>query len=300
MKHAKLTLLAMTVALTACSEKDEAYYLSHPDEAKEKMAQCEKEINTAMKNRDEKTFNSIMAKGSECFVADRALKEIRRIEREKEKQERKAKEEAELKTAMEKLEQQYRNQSWQEFATIFANSECSKGSFVNKECKPMKAFYDTKIEKGLTELKALGVEKLLSEFDTYCKRDQRRYSTCDVWKLALEQQGKVEFAAIDFPTLSTKEEIYCDSKYNQNFFAREGACKAWHETVNAKEEVIINEFVQNYDKLKQTYNQCIDTISAEKSWEKRNKLESAYPCKQARKARIKLQLPYDDFKTKME
>ena len=44
--------MGVCLSLTACSEKDEAYYLKHIDEAKTKGAQCGREVEAAMRSRD--------------------------------------------------------------------------------------------------------------------------------------------------------------------------------------------------------------------------------------------------------
>ena len=81
--------MGVCLSLTACSEKDD--YRKHIDEAKTKWAQCEKDAEAAMRSRDKSTLETLMADGSEYNLARNAIKEDKRLQREKEENERKAK-----------------------------------------------------------------------------------------------------------------------------------------------------------------------------------------------------------------
>lgn len=297
----KKTLGIITVAflgLTACKEKDQAYYFANIDEAKSKIQQCKQQMKEAFKAKDEKAVKELTSENSECSVADRALKEHRKQEYEREIQERKAKELAEIEAIRTKLQAEYANKNWQEVTKAVANSECvSLFGFSKKtECQALEAVYNEKTSSVVTELKSQNLEELLAQRQTYCKQDQRPYSACSIWEKATTEVAKTAFANVQYVDLVAQEEVYCEK---DDYMKTRQPCKTWEETIKAKNQEQINQFVQDYEKLKAAYNQCVDQVAGV-GFDKRYKITSAYPCSQAQNARMRLKLPFDDFKNKME
>ncbi|QIW16028.1 hypothetical protein A4G20_06620 [Pasteurellaceae bacterium RH1A] len=291
MKVMKYSLLAMALGLTACGEKDQAYYAKNLDEAKVKLKECEKAFWEGKLKKEDKAF-------TECLAAEGAVKEQRRIEREKVEAERKAKEQAELEAAKAKMVEQYGSQSWQDFTKTVLNSSCLNtiGFERSSDCRAMETLYNEKINPAIEELKSQGLANLLNTRENYCKQDQRKFSTCDVWKRAAGEQAQVELAQVPYETLLSQEKTYC---LKGDYMKIDEPCKTWGNTVKAKNDEIVEAFTKDYEKLKVTYNQCIDQIK-KANWDKQYEISSTYPCRHAQDARIKLRLPYDNFDTKMD
>lgn len=207
--------MGVCLSLTACSEKDEAYYLKHIDEAKTKWAQCEKEAEAAMRSKDKSALETLMAKDSECNLVRNAIKEDTRLQREKEENERKAKLEADIAQAKAQLKQQYDALPWQEFVKAYVNSTCPSSWGTTPECEAMKAFYQEKTQPVITELRTKGLANLLKEEQNYCKQDKRRYSACDVWQTAVKEQATEEFQAMTLEQLDALKAYDDDYKKDQ-------------------------------------------------------------------------------------
>ena len=97
----------------------------------------------------------------------------------------------------------------------------------------------------------------------------------------------------------TLEELDALKAYDDDY-KKDQPRGAWREVFSQKEEAYITQLVSNYDQLKTIYNNCVDQVKSTQNWEKQYKITSSYPCKQASHARIKLQLPSDNFQTHME
>ncbi|MBN6077352.1 hypothetical protein HYE59_07360 [Aggregatibacter actinomycetemcomitans] len=285
--------VGLCLNLSACSEKDAAYYLSHIDEAKTKWTQCENDMETAMRTKDKAALEKIMAKGSECDLVRNAIKEDKRLQLEKEKNEREAQKAAEIAKAKELIEQQYGSQSWQEFVKTFVNSKCTNIWGKTPECEAMESLYQEKTQPIIKELKAKGLNSLLNEEQNYCKQDKRRYSACDVWQTAVKEQATEEFQAMSL------EQLNALKAYDEDY-KKEQPRQAWRSVFKEKEDAYIKQLTENYDQLKEIYNTCVDQVQSAKNWSEKHRISSDYPCRQASSARIRLQLPSDDFQTKME
>lgn len=113
------------------------------------------------------------------------------------------------------------------------------------------------------------------------------------------QQGKNELYKIPFEKLSLAENTYCKQDKRQY-----SVCQVWKETVEQQEKEIIENYVKNYESLKNDYNQCIDKMLAAKkqpqSWKLTSDIRDSYPCQQTVKARSQLQLGYSLGEEKME
>lgn len=296
MKKSLLLSVGIALFLTACSEPhDKTYYLDHIDEAKSRMAQCKDEMEEAFKNNDKEAFEKLGDKQSECSQADAAIREDRQRQREKERAEKEAQAKIELDKAMQQMESEYGKQTWQEFAHTYVNDKTCQGFFLaddNYQCRAFKALYEKKAQAGIDELKKQELSTLLGEEQTYCKTDKRRYSACDIWKRAANEKAKTDFEKLSFEDLAKLKEAYNNYQSPIN--------SAYSEIYRKKEKTVIDDFAGNYENLKKVYNQCVDAYQGTKDWKVRSQISDTYPCEQARSARSKLQLPYDNFKKKMD
>lgn len=287
-------------ALMACSEKDKEYYLSHADQAQEKVKQCRQQQEQAFSNNDKQKFRQI-EQDKECQAAREAVKEHRRQQAEKERLEREAQEKAAIEQAKQKFNTEFGQLNWQQFAPHFVNHQCGKMYIGNKdfECRAFKELYDEKVAQAKSELGKLNFADLLAQEKQYCSRDKRQYSTCWIWEQALEEVGKAHFSSLPFAQSAEFESALC--VYDGRSLA---ACNTWRTVSREQEKQIIKAYTQNYESLKQDYNQCVQRLAeiadTWKNHEKRMQISDKYPCPQAKSARSELGLPYDNFKTLME
>lgn len=294
MKKQRLFIFSLILGVSACSDKDESYYLNHIDEAQSKMKQCKVDLAKAMKSKDETEFMKLTDSKSECSIVDKALSKHRQEQWEIEIQEKKVKDDAELANIKAEIQQQYGSQSWQDFTKSFIKSKCDHFSY-DKKCQAMFALYEEKMKLAITEMRKKSLDELLADKELYCKQDQRLYSTCDVWQTAVGEQAKQVFSQLTLDKLYTLKD-----KYPPEGYPPRQPNKAWSEVFDQKEKEFIQLLTEKYDNLRSIYNICVDQVKQEKDWQKQLKVIQGVPCSQAKQARSKLNLPYDDFTTKME
>ncbi|KAE9540534.1 hypothetical protein HT665_00115 [Ursidibacter maritimus] len=302
----QLGLLSIgALLLVGCGEKDHQYYLENVDKAQEKVKECKAEVQKLLKEKNKEKLVELAA-NKECNAADSALKEHRKQELEKQRLEKENARKELLEKIRKDLDKQYGNLSWQEMAAEYVNHDCNnaRSSSSWEQCEVLGKLYNEKEEQGKMELSKLSLEQLLSEQKTYCTKDRRVLSACDIWQKATLSVAKQEFDKKDFSALSQQEKNYCD--YNSsNYFL----CATWRESFRVSEKNIVDNYVKNYELLKKDYNQCVASIQnidndESKSYaikaEERESITSNYPCRQAGYARSSLGLGYADFKTLME
>lgn len=294
MKKQRLFIFSLILGVSACSDKDESYYLNHIDEAQSKMKQCKVDLAKAMKSKDETEFMKLTDSKSECSIVDKALSKHRQKQWEIEIQEKKVKDDAELANIKAEIQQQYGSQSWQDFTKSFIKSKCDHFSY-DKKCQAMFALYEEKTKLAITEMRKKSLDELLADKELYCKQDQRLYSTCDVWQTAVGEQAKQVFSQLTLDKLYTLKD-----KYPSEGYPPRQPNKAWSEVFDQKEKEFVQLLTEKYDNLRSIYNICVDQVKQEKDWQKQLKVIQGVPCSQAKQARSKLNLPYDDFTTKME
>ena len=294
MKKQRLFIFSLILGVSACSDKDESYYLNHIDEAQSKMKQCKVDLAKAMKLKDEAEFMKLTDSKSECSIVDKALSKHRQKQWEIEIQAKKAKDDAELANIKAEIQQQYGSQSWQDFTKSFIKSKCDHFSY-DKKCQAMFALYEEKTKLAITEMRKKSLDELLADKELYCKQDQRLYSTCDVWQTAVGEQAKQVFSQLTLDKLYTLKD-----KYPSEGYPPRQPNKAWSEVFDQKEKEFVQLLTEKYDNLRSIYNICVDQVKQEKDWQKQLKVIQGVPCSQAKQARSKLNLPYDDFTTKME
>lgn len=79
-----LPILALSaIILTGCSKKDQNYYDTHLDIAKDKLQSCEKEIKQAWEDSDEAKLKKIDA-DQDCNFAFNAVRDAKALERKAE------------------------------------------------------------------------------------------------------------------------------------------------------------------------------------------------------------------------
>lgn len=140
------------------------------------------------------------------------------------------------------------------------------------------------LEKGGRSYKYLGY--VLSDKDIFTYFLSDNYIFGSNWMDYLEEkvksfiyyiakrEGINEMLKVDYPTL-VNDKSYCATdrrKYS--------VCSVWKEAVEQKSKLIIEEFMDNYDQLKATFNQCLDGGDF-----------NNYPCYQAGQAVGYLKLP---------
>lgn len=291
----------MSSLLTACGDKDTAYYLKNIDKAKEKSSECSNKVAEAFLKRDTKLIEKL-GKDKECLSADEALKEHKRLERERKKAKQEAKEKAELEKAKSEISVKYQGLDWKQAVTQYVNSECNKKFFIGSDdyhCKAEQSIYDENVAKGKLELEKLDYYQLMEKESEYCSRDKRNKSTCSVWGEVLSEAAKKVLSPLNYPDIENKEGEFCQPNQEYNH----PACQTWREINREKEQALVEQYVADYDSLRKDYNHCVEQLKPLiGDWQKYslvNKISSSYPCKQARNARIKLGLS-SDFKQPME
>ena len=161
MKKQRLFIFSLILGVSACSDKDESYYLNHIDEAQSKMKQCKVDLAKAMKLKDEAEFMKLTDSKSECSIVDKALSKHRQKQWEIEIQEKKVKDDAELANIKAEIQQQYGSQSWQDFTKSFIKSKCDHFSY-DKKCQAMFALYEEKTKLAITEMRKKSLDELLN------------------------------------------------------------------------------------------------------------------------------------------
>lgn len=307
MKKTAILLIITSFLLSACSEKDEQYYLSNYDKAEVKLKQCENDIMVAFTKNDESAIAKLEV-DQECKAASSAIKETKRQKRETEKKAREAAEEAKKKEVFAKIEAKYSPLSWQERIKTFSQTECAqkpwlKHSDSNLECLAEHAIYESALESGKAELGKVGFMTLKDQFDTYCSKDARQYTECTVWKEAVKEQGSIYLNTLSLEELINNKSNYCPSIMGPFSYQ---ACEILSTVSRKKMDERINELVNNHELLKQEYNKCVDSIATINEQKhsmayitKRNEITNSIQCVLTKNARTHLQLPFDNFETKI-
>ncbi|MGC7559944.1 hypothetical protein [Pasteurella sp. PK-2025] len=297
----KLTIISVVLALVACGEKDQAYYLKNPEKAEAKFKQCRAQIDDAFRSDNEEAYKKIK-NDAECNAARAAFNEHRRQQEEKERLAREAEEKALIDEAKKTLQAEFGKLEWQDFATQYVNTECA-GTYIKDSdyrCRGFKSLYEEKVAEGLAQLSKVAFDDLKNQEKQYCSRDKRSFSACDIWKKAFEMSSEKHFSQFSIEALSPLREQNCtyDAQHNQIL------CSTWEKVYNKKSQDVIDNYVKNYESLKKDYNQCVQRLAEMgndwKNYKKRQAVSDYYPCAQAQKARSQLGLSYDNFKTLME
>ena len=308
MKDIKVLALVLvaSLALAGCEEKNQEYYSKHIDSAKEKMDECNKNLDKAVKKSDEKLFIKI-TQDPECLAASDAIKEDR-IQQAKLEQERKEAEQKQaLETELTTIKNQIAGKSWQESINEYLKIEGCNALFStpSPKCKAWKIIYNEKVDEGKKELIKLPFEGIKEQMGSLCKLDKRPNSNCSVAELVLEEKAKEDLANADIQTVEAKKSIYCaEDIYSSN------ACrKSWESAWDRESDKHVKFFTENDEEFINTFNSCADkiaTLDAQKlEWSQKNDLErqitDTYPCYQAKMAYSKRGMGYSvRFEKKIE
>ncbi|MCL1076567.1 hypothetical protein D5R81_00010 [Parashewanella spongiae] len=223
-----LTLSCLVLLITACGQKDRAYYEANLDDAREKAQECNKEMVAALKAEDQSKLQKI-SDDSECKFAaevhaiqERKIADIKReIERKKRKEEhenqikemaaqlekqkkereaeqaRRQKEEAERKRAFEAEYQRSVNSltamKFSDFSKQMKDCGYKRSS---AQCKAVHEIKDSKRKAEIVNLIKLYPEDKLKDFkSTKCKGLDINREYCSLATKAIRKQDrdKVEF-----------------------------------------------------------------------------------------------------------
>lgn len=304
------SIIATTFALAGCSEKDKAYYLQNIDKAEAKKTECENKAKEAWKKKDENALKALQ-KDAECNAAIDAIKEDRKIKAEIERKAAEAKAREEIDREKAKIKQELGQSDWKASAHYIVNSNCakyanqfSKTGFTvprdNYACKAIEEIHLENMELGKTELMKLPYDELLKQEKAFCAKDKRPLSACSIWEIALGEQAEKAFDAQDLSTLEQQKSEYGMFNNKKPLSTQ----RAFEKALRAKEQAVIENYTKNPDLLKQDYNQCVEKVKQigdhYSKHEQRSAVTNFYPCSQAKAARQKLGLTYDNFQTPME
>lgn len=304
------SIITTTFALTGCSEKDKAYYLQNIDKAEAKKTECENKAIEAWQKKDENAAKALQ-KDAECHAAIDAIKEDRKIKAEQERKAAEAKAREEIDREKAKIKQELGQSDWKASAHYIVNSDCakyvnqfSKTSFAiprdNYACKAIEEIHLENVELGKTELMKLPYDELLKQEKAFCAKDKRPLSACSIWETALGEQAEKAFETQDLPVLEQQQSEYASFSNKKPLRVK----RAFEKVLRSKEQAVIENYTKNPDLLKQDYNQCVEKVKQignhYSKHEQRSAVTNFYPCSQAKAARQKLGLTYDNFQTPME
>ncbi len=292
MKKTVFLCLGLSVLLTACGSKDEAYYKDHVEEAQTKVAECEKEVEKLFMAQDKEGLEILMAEGSECRIVEKVVRE------EEIRQKELAREQAK-KEAYTKVNTKYGALSWREFTVAYLKFDCASRWAITDEdfeCKAMQEMYESNVQKGIAEMKQYSLDELLAKEGEFCKKDRRKYSACDVWKKAVAKTVSEHFKSLSLSQLYAKKQVLCKVWSNPS-------CEPLKQLIDTKNKEVIQGYVDDYELLKQDYNRCVVRYQNATTYEAQREVANTYPCPQTSEAKRKLGLSqgfFEQFDQKLE
>ncbi|SUO95010.1 hypothetical protein [Suttonella ornithocola] len=272
MKTKILTLSVLTLLLSACGEKDQAYYEAHPEKAEEKINQCKENLMQAAMNKDREKVEKIRT-DAECQAADNA----RRILREKQRAAEKAAEEQARKEMLAKAEAQfqkeYGNMDLKAYLSAYRQSECSQKWMLSLTeesayCYVMQEHHKQMIDTAKADFENTNFDELIKQKNTLCKLSTERDTPCGIWQEALLGSAKNTFAKTDYLTLLNKGSDYCEEGYSSDILVNR-ICSAFHRVLGDKREAEIARYKNDDDAFVKAYEMCYQkaqTIKPESSW----------------------------------
>lgn len=292
--------------LTACNDQDMTYFFDHQDRAQEILKSCEKRLEKALVNSDQKGIESLLA-DEECQAAEAAIKAQRRIDYEKEQAERarlkRLEEEKRLQAVHDAkaiIRQKYLNHNWQQNISEYFKVECRTG-FIQPpsiECSAWEIYYQEAIAEGERELAKLSFESLKGLKREYCHLDQRRGSACEVWERVRNEKGHQLLKDLDIFVIEEKRGDYCSDQSPLS-----SLCQTWKNAWRVKSDELVTKFVNNDDLFLESYNYCFNKIEKiqerhlslhEKAQEERA-IKSMSPCIQAATAYQRRGIGYNPY-----
>lgn len=308
----KIILIGVLGAiLVGCGDRDENYFFENQEKAASHLKSCEEKLMSALENGDEKSFKALQS-DAECKAADSALKKQRQLDYEKEVAER----ELQKKLAAEKRLQEIAAEkakivaandgnSWEKDVSEFLKQDCNFSGWGEPtvECAAWLEFYEDAKDQGKTALAALSFSDLKAQSKEHCGLDQRRGSSCAIWQESLAEKGVEELKGADIDTIEARKDEFCADDISNLAVCN----KSWRQAWNERNEALIKHFVDNDQEFVQTYNSCVDQLTAVEdkklAYDQRYKEKSAItrtaPCEQAGNAYTKRGMGYSPFNTKI-
>ena len=182
MKYKIIVSLVLAFSLSACSDNDLPYYLSNINDAKDKVSECNAEMEKAFLSKNESLFKSV-SQNSECNAAKQAIIEYKRNKAKLAKERKQAEYEANVK----KYTTELTKIPFSDFYTI--GKEC----LFNRSAK-CEAFKKLKDIRTLSEIELMINSNKDEKLDVYSKKicagiDYNEIQ-CDLSKKALAKQNK--------------------------------------------------------------------------------------------------------------
>jgi len=218
----KIIVIGALLSISACSERNQAYYEANIDEAELKVKDCEAAMKAAFLAQDEEQLESV-TKDPECKFAIKVFgehkKNLANIKREIE-----AKELEKEKEQQEKIfKQQYTEQlvalkklPYSEYVSL--SKEC-RPQFMSKGTAKCSAYKELKQERETTEITALKEKyidgKLEAHRDKSCAGIQYDQVVCQLSRVAAQQQKKekIDYYIANRDQLKIQFNL-CHKKYN--------------------------------------------------------------------------------------
>ncbi|UNM96915.1 hypothetical protein MMG00_03420 [Ignatzschineria rhizosphaerae] len=292
--------------LIGCGDRDETYFFENQKDAKETLKACEKRLETAITNGNEKEFKATI-EDAECVAADSAIKKQRQLTYEKEQAERERLRKIEevkrlqvIAEAKAKIVAEHTGKSWQQNISEYFKKECTTGFMQTPtiECAAWEEYYHDAVTEGKRLLSQFSFDELKAKKQEFCNLDQRRGSACSVWTEARDEKGREGLKGLDLLALERAKMDYCD---DQLMFST--LCQTWKNVWNSKSDELVKLLTNDDDLFMENYNTCFNEIqqiqNSDKSWFEKSDGESAIrnmsPCTQAATAYQRRGMGYNPY-----
>jgi hypothetical protein len=264
MKLKKIVLFLATATLLNAGwfNHDKEYYLSHPNEAKEKRNECEKSLAHALIDNDKDKINAIQS-NQECKDAKSAYIQHRKtqyqVKQKIEKQQR-AKEMAKKKKVFEK--------EYQAKLTLFKQSDFKSFMAFKKECQ------------------------YFSSGGIFGEDYSPKAAKCQAWKELQKDKEQKELTTIlsqypDEQLLDYKNQVCKNAIYGDI------TCDFAQKAYEKRKKQIVDYYISHKDKLKQDFNECyhkIDKLNKSSKYKESQKVRDSYKCFMASQGALKFNI----------
>lgn len=246
------TLLSISglLFLIACTEKDSDYYQKNPEKAKAKIKACEDKLIQAFSKNDKAALKKV-EEDSGCDAADKAIKAIKKAEREAER------------TAIENenkaLLEKYGDLDWKAFIKVYRQDQCQfhfilprKLTEKEAECEVLNRHYEKLIAAAENDFANQPFDALIKKEKSLCALDKSIPSPCSIWKNALVKSAKNTFKDTNYEALFEQRKTYCEiqSEFKYDF------CRVYENILAEKKEMVVNQYVQDDQLFTTEYNNC--------------------------------------------
>jgi len=261
LKTTTLFLLTVTLLNAGWFSHNKEYYLSHPDEAKEKRNECEKSLAHAIIDNDKDKINAIQS-NQECKDAKSAYIQHRKTQyqaKQKIEKQQRAKEMAKKKKAYEK--------EYQAKLEVFKQSDFKSFMALKQECE----FYGGVL-----------LDKDYSPKAAKCKAWQELQKDKEQKELITILNKYPDEKLLDYKNQVCKNALYGDM-----------TCDFARKTYEERKKQIVNYYVSHKDKLKQDFNECyhkIDKLNKSSKYQEAQKVKDSYKCFMASQGALKFNI----------